>query len=92
MCVPIFRVDNYYGNYFIHRQWRSKVNLVDNVDEDTITFQFKSSWYFDKKETEPLTGDEIIVVPHIMLLVSYKKVLFFFQLLDNNIIAKKEEC
>lgn len=36
---------------------------------DTITFDERRFFYFNAKETLPLTGDEIITTPHLIYAV-----------------------
>lgn len=55
---------------YVFREWKSKTNLVDNAEEDTITYNMLNTWYFDEEESKPLTGDEILVLPNILILVS----------------------
>lgn len=54
---------------FCFSEWKSKVNLVDNAEEDTITYNMLNTFIFDPDLTKPLTGDEIVVIPNILMLV-----------------------
>lgn len=69
--------------FVIIREWKEKVNLVDDDLEDTITYSAFNTWYFLKDRSSPLTGDEIVVVPHLPALVSFQPVLNFFYLVVN---------
>lgn len=37
---------------------------------DTVEFSFKNTFIFDEKMTKPLTGKEIIIMPHLAMIVS----------------------
>jgi hypothetical protein len=52
------------------------VNIVDHEDDDTVSFNLKDTWYFNQEESGSLTGDEILTIPHVLLLV--RPVLFVF--------------
>lgn len=56
-------------------EWKEKEDLEDDVNEDTVEFSFKNTFIFDEMMTMPLTGDEIIVMPHLAMIVSC---IFFF--------------
>jgi hypothetical protein len=51
------------------REDKEKVNIVDHEDDDTVSFNLKDTWYFNKEESGNLTGDEIITIPNVLLLV-----------------------
>lgn len=51
-------------------EWKEKEELEDDVNEDTVEFSFKNTFIFDEMMTMPLTGDEIIVMPHLAMIVS----------------------
>lgn len=57
-------IDNF--QISIHfREWKEKYNLVDNDENDTLTYNFKQTYIFRPDLSAPgLTGDEIIVMPH----------------------------
>lgn len=52
-------------------EWKEKENLKDDVNADTVEFNFKNTFIFDKTMTLPLTGDEIIIMPHFAIIVCY---------------------
>ncbi|XP_014250923.1 sensory neuron membrane protein 1-like [Cimex lectularius] len=54
------------GPYY-YKEWKGKVDLVDDFEEDTITYSNKNTWYFMEKESYPLTGEEIVTIPHVPL-------------------------
>lgn len=45
-----------------------KLDLVDREDEDSVEYSMKSRWYYNFKKSGSLTGEEIMVVPHLMIL------------------------
>lgn len=49
------------------REWQEKVNMVDREEDDTVEYQMKKTWYFDASKSEGLTGDEVLVVPHMLI-------------------------
>lgn len=50
---------------FFAREWKEKFDLVDNEDEDTLTYHYKNTFIFRPDLSGPeLTGDELIVMPH----------------------------
>lgn len=53
-----------------YRERKGKTDLEDDPEEDTITYHMINTWYFDEELSKPLTGDEIIVIPHLVILVS----------------------
>lgn len=52
-------------------EWKEKENLEDDINKDTIEFNFRNTFIFDEMMTLPLTGDEIIVMPHLAMIVCY---------------------
>ncbi|KAM7248979.1 hypothetical protein ACFE04_004652 [Oxalis oulophora] len=55
------------GPYF-YREKKGKTDLEDDPEEDTITYHMVNSWFFDKELSKPLTGNETIVIPHVVIL------------------------
>lgn len=53
-------------HYFIHifREWKEKFSMVDNEEEDSVTFHYSNTYFFRPDLSGNLTGDEIVVVPH----------------------------
>lgn len=45
-----------------------KLDLVDREDEDSVEYSMKSKWIFNPKKSNGLTGEEIMVYPHLMIL------------------------
>ncbi|XP_026294183.1 sensory neuron membrane protein 1-like [Frankliniella occidentalis] len=55
------------GPYYYH-EWKEKVNLEDHPEEDTVSFRMKNTFFFNKTISAPLTGDEMITIPHAAML------------------------
>ncbi|XP_025419540.1 sensory neuron membrane protein 1-like isoform X3 [Sipha flava] len=55
------------GPYFYH-EWKFKEDLEDDSKSDTVEFSFKNTFIFDEMMTLPLTGEEIITMPHLAML------------------------
>lgn len=47
-----------------------KYNVEDDEETDTMTFDESNTFYFMPNKTLPLTGQEIIIIPHIVIAVS----------------------
>ena len=45
-----------------------------------------NTWYFDEEETKPLTGDEPIIVPHLLLMVRCERMCAFLNESTNTFI------
>lgn len=58
-------------------EWKEKENLKDDMATDTVEFNFKNTFIFDEQMTLPLTGDEIITMPHIAMMVCTEMWLLF---------------
>ncbi|XP_011149856.2 sensory neuron membrane protein 1 isoform X2 [Harpegnathos saltator] len=53
---------------FFYDEYKMKVDLIDREDDDSVEYSLKSEWYFNKKKSNGLTGDEDMVFPHLMIL------------------------
>ncbi|XP_011635608.1 sensory neuron membrane protein 1-like isoform X1 [Pogonomyrmex barbatus] len=53
---------------FFYDEYKLKLDLVDREDEDTVEYSMKSTWFFNPKKSNGLTGEEIMVYPHVMIL------------------------
>lgn len=50
------------------REWKEKFNLVDDEEEDTLTYHYKNTFIFRPDLSGPgLTGNEIITMPHPLI-------------------------
>lgn len=55
------------GPYFFEEH-KKKVNLEENVEEDTIEFNAVDTFFFSAEKSHPLTGNEEIFFPNVLLL------------------------
>ncbi|XP_018396924.1 PREDICTED: sensory neuron membrane protein 1-like [Cyphomyrmex costatus] len=53
---------------FFYEEYKVKFDLVDREEEDSVEYSMKTTWFFNAKKSNPLTGDEIMVFPHLMIL------------------------
>lgn len=50
------------------REWKEKFDLVDDDEEDTLTYHYKNTFIFRPDLSGPgLTGNEIITMPHPLI-------------------------
>lgn len=59
--------------FFLTREWKEKVDVVDNDQDDTMTFNMKNTFIFNKQKSGSLTGDEMVTIPHPFIMVRIKK-------------------
>lgn len=45
-----------------------KLDLIDREEDDSLEYSMKSAWWFNKKKSNGLTGEEDMVFPHLMIL------------------------
>ncbi|KAJ9589998.1 hypothetical protein L9F63_016890, partial [Diploptera punctata] len=53
---------------FCYKEYKEKVNIIDHEEDDTVSFNVKDTWYFNKEESGFLTGNELITIPHLVIL------------------------
>ncbi|KAJ8687778.1 hypothetical protein QAD02_023572 [Eretmocerus hayati] len=56
------------GPYFFE-EWQEKTDLVDREEDDTVEYNLKNKWIFRPDLSEGLTGQEILTLPHVFILV-----------------------
>lgn len=62
----------------IFREWREKFDQIDDPELDTLEFTEKKTFIFNQELSGSLTGDEIITLPHALILVYIKNTFFLF--------------
>lgn len=51
------------------REWKEKYDTVDNDEDDTLEYNYKNTFIFRQELSGPgLTGQEILTLPHPMIL------------------------
>ncbi|KAF7992411.1 hypothetical protein HCN44_001736 [Aphidius gifuensis] len=54
---------------FFYDEWKEKVDLVDREEDDTVEYNNKATWIFNKKKSgKGLHEDLELVFPHVMIL------------------------
>lgn len=58
-----------------HREVKDKTDFVEDPSSDTISYSARSTWYEDQSNpdcpTPHLTGDEVVTVPNVPILVGH---------------------
>nr|XP_018916083.1 PREDICTED: sensory neuron membrane protein 1-like [Bemisia tabaci] len=52
---------------YVYDEWKSKANITDYPKEDAVTFHMLNTFVFDANKSGGLTGDELIYVPHVLI-------------------------
>ncbi|XP_012339100.2 LOW QUALITY PROTEIN: sensory neuron membrane protein 1-like [Apis florea] len=60
---------------FFYDEYKQKVDLVDREEDDSLEYNLKATWYFNPSRSEGLTGEEELVVPHVLILSMAKLTL-----------------
>lgn len=54
---------------FNFREYKDKYDIVDDNEEDTIEYEYRNTYIYRPEKNGPgLTGDEIVTMPHPLLL------------------------
>lgn len=56
-------------------EYKQKVDLVDREEDDSLEYNLKATWFFNPSRSEGLTGEEELVVPHVLILSMIKLTL-----------------
>lgn len=58
-----------YLHYLIYREYKDKFDIVDNKEEDTMEYDYRNTYIFRPDLSGVgLTGNEIVVMPHPLIL------------------------
>ena len=52
----------------IIREWKEKYDQIDNEDDDTLEFTLKNTFIFRPDKSKGLTGEEVITIPHPLVI------------------------
>lgn len=78
LCVIYHQLKNTHRSMSTWSEWKEKTDLVDNEEEDSVSFDMKNSFIFRPDLTEKasgLKGNERITIPHLLIMVSGFKTL-----------------
>lgn len=53
-------------------EYKHKENLVDREEDDSVEYNLKNVWFFNPSLSSPLTGEEELVFPHLLILSMIK--------------------
>ncbi|KAJ4446790.1 hypothetical protein ANN_13488, partial [Periplaneta americana] len=53
---------------YVYDEYKHKADLLDHEEDDSISFSNRDTWYFNKAKSGELTGDEMITIPHMLVL------------------------
>lgn len=56
-------------------EYKQKVDLIDREGDDSLEYNLKATWFFNPSRSEGLTGEEELVVPHVLILSMIKLTL-----------------
>lgn len=57
----------FFSSYLSSREWKLRENLVDNEDDDTISFTLKQRFIFRPELSNGLSGNEEIFFPNLII-------------------------
>lgn len=66
-----------------NREWKEKYDVKDDEVQDTLSFNLRNTFIFRHDLTAPLTGSEMITMPHMVLMVKYMTWILVSQIILN---------
>ncbi|XP_076281251.1 sensory neuron membrane protein 1 isoform X2 [Lasioglossum baleicum] len=60
---------------FLYDQYKEKVEQVERDEDDSIEYRVKTTWYFNAAKSNGLTGEEELILPNLLALMTIKVVL-----------------
>lgn len=63
--IPIFQ--SWLSSSFLNSERKLKYDVEDDDEADTLTFDQKNTFYFQANKSLPLTGQEIVTIPHLVI-------------------------
>lgn len=70
--------------FFILREYKDKIDIVDNKEEDTIEYDYRNTYIYKPEQNGiGLTGNEIVTVAHPLILAMIYSIngIVIFQIL-----------
>lgn len=66
--------------------------MVDNEEDDTVSFDMVNTFIFRPDLTKGLTGNEIVTIPHLLIMVSWKKLFSCFFMRQTIFCSHEKFC
>lgn len=63
-----------------------KYDPEDDEEADTLSFNLRNTFFFDKNATYPLTGKEIVTIPHMIMMVRFTLIIYHLSNTLTNIL------
>lgn len=75
--------------YNLSREWREKIDIVEDLETDTLEFTERKTFIFSSELSAPLTGNEELTLMHplltvgIMLVILKQRIKHFYRIGDS---------
>lgn len=73
-----------------HREWKEKYDVKDDEIQDTLSFNLRNTFIFRHDLTMPLTGSEMITMPHMILMVRIRISILSFTMFLKYIFERRD--